>query len=76
MSKFRSQVKAFQQIFIGGAVLAISLNWPSISAAQTKSDQAKDPNPHAQHQEKQPAGGQDASGQMPGMKMQGMTALA
>ena len=54
-------------------MLAISLSWPSISAAQTKSDQAKVSNPHAGHQEKQAAGGEDKGGQMKGMKMPGMS---
>ena len=73
MSKFESQFKAIQHVFIGVAVLAISLSWPSVSAAQTKSDQAKVSNPHAGHQEKQAAGGEDKGGQMKGMKMPGMS---
>ena len=73
MSKFRSLVKTPQQVFIGGAVVLISLIWPSMSAAQNKSDQAKDSDPHSQHQKKQPAAGQDAGSQKQDMKMQGMS---
>ena len=73
MSKFITPAKSPQQVFIGGAVLALGLIWPFLSTAQNKSDQAKDSKPHAQHQEKQPAGGQDAGGQKQGMKMPGMS---
>ena len=73
MSKFKTLAKSPQQVFIGGAVLAVGLIWPFLSTAQNKSDQAKDSNPHAQHQEKQPAGGQGAGGQKQGMKMPGMS---
>ena len=73
MLMVKTQAKSLPHVSIGGAVLWMSLIWPSMSAAQNKSDHAKGSNPHAQHQENQPAGGQDASGQMPGMKMQGMS---
>ena len=67
MSKFITLAKSLQQLLIGGAVLAFGLIWPFLSTAQQKADQAKNSNPHAQHQEKPPAG------QMQGMKMQGMS---
>jgi hypothetical protein len=73
MSKFITLAKSRLQVFIGGAVLALGLSWPFLSTAQNKSDQTKDPNPHAQHQGKQPAGGQDPGGQKQGMKMPGMS---
>ena len=73
MSKFITLAKSRLQVFIGGAVLALGLIWPFLSTAQNKSEQAKDSNPHAQHQEKQPAGGQNAGGQKQGMKMPGMS---
>lgn len=73
MSKFKTRARSLAHVFIGGAVLAIGLIWPSMSAAQNKSDQAKDSNPHAQHQEKQSAGGKDAGNQKQDMKMQGMS---
>ena len=73
MSKFITLAKPLQQLFIGGAVLALGLIWPFPSTAQQKSDQEKDSNPHAQHQEKPPAGGQDVGGQKQGMKMPGMS---
>ena len=40
-------------------MLLLSLIWPCMISAQNKSDQAKESNPHSQHKEKQPAGGQD-----------------
>lgn len=66
MSKFISMAKSPQKLISGGAVLALGLVWPFLTAAQNKSDQDKDTNPHAQHQERQSAGGP-----MPGMKMPG-----
>lgn len=73
MSKFITLGKSPQQAFIGGAVLALGLIWPFLSTAQNKPDQVKDFNPHAQHEEKPPAGGPDAGGQKQRMKMPGMS---
>ena len=73
MSKFKTLVKSPQPVFIGGAVLALSLIWTFLSAAENKFDQAKESNPHGQHQEKPPAGGQDVGGQRQSMKMPGMS---
>ena len=70
MSKFITLAKSQLQVYIGGVVLALGLFWPFLSTAQNKSDQAKDSNPHAQHQEKQPAGGQKQGMKMPGMSGQ------
>ena len=72
MSKFINPTSSHLQVFIGVAVLAVSLIWPSMSTAQNKSDQTKEPNPHAQHLEKKPAGGQDAGVPKQEMKMPGM----
>ncbi len=59
-------------MLIVGVMLALGVVWPLMGAAQDKSDKAKDPDPHAQHKEKQAAGGQDLDGQKQGMKMEGM----
>ena len=45
-------------MLIVGVMLALGVVWPLMGAAQDKSDKAKDPDPHAQHKEKQAAGGQ------------------
>ena len=61
-------------VFIGGAVLALGLIWPSMGTAQDKSDKAKDPDPHAQHKDKQPAGDQNLASQIAELASKGCQA--
>ena len=63
MSKFTNLAKSSLHVFVGGAVLALAVAWPLMGTAQVKSDKAKNPDPHAQHKEKQPVGDQDVGGQ-------------
>lgn len=73
MQKFTTPLSTSRlTMLIVGVMLALGVVWPLMGAAQDKSDKAKDPDPHAQHKEKQAAGGQDLDGQKQGMKMEGM----
>jgi hypothetical protein len=68
MLKFICLPQPCQQVFLGGAVLALSLMCSPLSGAQNKSDQVKnDDKPHAHHQDRQPT-----DKPMPGMKMPGV----
>lgn len=64
MTRFINLVTSRLVEFIGAAVLAAGLIWPSMSTAQNNSAKAIAPNPHAQHTDKQPAGDQDLASQI------------
>jgi len=56
MQKFKTLATSRLVVLLGGAALALVVAWPFMGAAQDKTDKAKDPDPHAQHKDKQPAG--------------------
>ena len=56
MQKFKTLSTSRLAVFIGGSVLALGLIWPLMGSAQVESNKAKDPDAHAQHKDKQPAG--------------------
>ena len=56
MQKFKTMSRSRLAVFIGGSVLALGLIWPLMGSAQVESNKAKDPDAHAQHKDKQPAG--------------------
>lgn len=72
MQKFTTLSTSRLAVLIAVVMLALGVAWPWVGAAQDKSDKAEDPDPHGQHKEKQPAGGQDLGGQKRSMKMEGM----
>lgn len=66
MRKFKNVPTARLTVIIGGSVLALGLIWPLMGIAQVKSNKATDPDPHAQHKDKQPADDQNLGGQKQG----------
>ena len=58
MQKFKTLTTSRLAVFLGGAALALVVAWPLIGTAQDKSGKAKDPDPHAVHKDKPPAGDQ------------------
>ncbi len=64
MQKFQTLAASRLAVFLGGAALALVVIWPLMGAAQDKSDKAKDPDPHAQHKDKEPAGDQNLASQL------------
>ena len=64
MQKFKTLATSRLVVFLGGAALALVVAWPLMGTAQDKTDSPKDPDPHAQHKDKQAAGDLDLTGQI------------
>lgn len=62
MEKFKTLATSRLVVFIGGVVLSLGLIWPLMGTAQDK--KAKDPDPHAQHKDKQSPGDQNLASQL------------
>ena len=64
MQKFKTLATSRLALLIGGIVLAFVVAWPLMGIAQDKPDKAKDPDPHAQHKDKQSPGDQNLASQI------------
>lgn len=64
MHRFKTLATSRVAAIFGGAVLVLLLAWPFVGNAQDKSGKAKDPDPHAQHKDKQPPGDQTLASQI------------
>ena len=64
MQKFKTLMTSRLAALTGGAALALLLARPFVGTAQDKSDKAKDPDPHAQHKDKQLPNDKNLAGQI------------